>query len=167
MYNIGEVPEQCTHWQLLLSRMTTMIMHFYIIKITTFFIKVEALKFFYFLQEDNFHQWNLDANSDINTHLILLLKYHRSISEYIQFLWCYIRIIRRHIEYSGLFLSTSFIMSQCHICDFFQVPPSSMEPIEVPCNLFGSMGPIGMECQNENSHCYFRVDSMQKHNICF
>jgi len=30
------------------------------VKITTFFIKIEALKFFHFLQEDNFHQWNLD-----------------------------------------------------------------------------------------------------------
>jgi len=43
-------------------------MHFYIIEITTFFIKVKALKFFHFLQEDNFHQWNLDANSDIDIH---------------------------------------------------------------------------------------------------
>jgi len=64
---------------------------------------------------------------------------------------------------SDPFLLTSFIVSWCHICDFFRVPPGFMEPKKVPCNLFGVMEPIGMECQNENSHHYFCVDSMQKH----
>jgi len=37
-------------------------MHVYIIEQNAFFIEVEALKLFNFLQEDIFHQQNLNAN---------------------------------------------------------------------------------------------------------
>ena len=60
-----------------------MIMHFYIIEINIFFLEVEALKLFKFLQEDIFHQRNLYANSAANVHLMRSLKYRKSIDEYI------------------------------------------------------------------------------------